>query len=410
MKICYVANANSIHTKRWAEHFAGKGHEVHLISMNEDKVKGVKIHLLKPPGDEEYIAEPILFKNNGLIAFIKKIIGENSNIRKLISNILGSCRLISQDLKYARRCRRIVRELQPDILHGHFLTSYGVYAAFTGHKPLVLSAWGSDVLVHPKQSLLRKIYCKYCIRKADVVTAESKTVSDALLRLGRSGDKIIQLAWGVDCKLFLPGYPLEVKRIKAKLRIPENAVVVLSNRIAKPLYNIDCIIRSIPIVLKKTSGIYFIILCPYGIPGYRRKMEEAVAKLGFPNNVYFMPDFVSSREMAVYFNASDILLSIPTSDALSVSVFEAMACGVVPIISNVEANRELIAQGGKAFLLPDINEKELASAIIYCVENLADMKKKTQEDNRKYILKHHNWERGAESMKILYQGLLKACA
>jgi len=30
MKICYFADAQSIHTQRWVKHFAEKGHEVHL--------------------------------------------------------------------------------------------------------------------------------------------------------------------------------------------------------------------------------------------------------------------------------------------------------------------------------------------------------------------------------------------
>jgi hypothetical protein len=31
MRICYVADGTSIHTQRWVNYFAGKGHEVHLI-------------------------------------------------------------------------------------------------------------------------------------------------------------------------------------------------------------------------------------------------------------------------------------------------------------------------------------------------------------------------------------------
>ena len=35
MKICYLADGESIHTKRWCTHFADLGHEIHLITFKE---------------------------------------------------------------------------------------------------------------------------------------------------------------------------------------------------------------------------------------------------------------------------------------------------------------------------------------------------------------------------------------
>jgi len=43
MKICYIST-KSIHTRRWVEYFAKKGHEVHLITPEYDDIAGVKIH------------------------------------------------------------------------------------------------------------------------------------------------------------------------------------------------------------------------------------------------------------------------------------------------------------------------------------------------------------------------------
>ena len=48
MKICYVADGASIHTQRWVNYFAGKGHEVHLIcwKLMPGYEGNVNIHLL----------------------------------------------------------------------------------------------------------------------------------------------------------------------------------------------------------------------------------------------------------------------------------------------------------------------------------------------------------------------------
>jgi len=48
MKICYFADAQSIHTQRWVKHFAEKGHEVHLISFTNAEIENVNFHYIGP--------------------------------------------------------------------------------------------------------------------------------------------------------------------------------------------------------------------------------------------------------------------------------------------------------------------------------------------------------------------------
>ena len=42
MKICYLGDGNSIHTKRWLNAFIKRGHNVHLIMNDASKVKGLQ--------------------------------------------------------------------------------------------------------------------------------------------------------------------------------------------------------------------------------------------------------------------------------------------------------------------------------------------------------------------------------
>ena len=42
-------------------------------------------------------------------------------------------------------------DLAPDIVHGHYVTSYGLSAAGCGRHPVVMTAWGSDLLVTPRE-------------------------------------------------------------------------------------------------------------------------------------------------------------------------------------------------------------------------------------------------------------------
>ena len=43
------------------------------------------------------------------------------------------------------KVKRLVKNISPDIIHGHFVSGGGCYAYLSGFKPLVVTAWGSDI-------------------------------------------------------------------------------------------------------------------------------------------------------------------------------------------------------------------------------------------------------------------------
>ena len=51
MKICYIGEGTSIHVQKWVNYFAGKGHEIHLISSRfptdyQGYDQSIRFHLL----------------------------------------------------------------------------------------------------------------------------------------------------------------------------------------------------------------------------------------------------------------------------------------------------------------------------------------------------------------------------
>src|ERR1041385_3957155 len=115
MRICYFADAISIHTKRWCSHFASLGHEVHLVSFRKADIPNVTFHLLD---------------------------AGNIDVRG------GNWKVL---LQY-KKLRKILKEIKPDVLHAHYATSYGTVGALAGFHPYIITTLGSDVLISPKQS------------------------------------------------------------------------------------------------------------------------------------------------------------------------------------------------------------------------------------------------------------------
>ena len=82
------------------------------------------------------------------------------------------------------RARRLIRSLEPDVVHAHHATSYGLLAAAAGVRPLVVTSHGSDVLRSGQKALMRALL-RRVLDSADVVTAPAEHVADG--DPGRSG-------------------------------------------------------------------------------------------------------------------------------------------------------------------------------------------------------------------------------
>ena len=50
MRLCFLAGADSIHSKKWIEYFIKEGNEIHWISLTPSsfgEIKNIKFYLLK---------------------------------------------------------------------------------------------------------------------------------------------------------------------------------------------------------------------------------------------------------------------------------------------------------------------------------------------------------------------------
>ena len=118
MRLAFIGNPANILVQRWAAFFVRRGHAVFVLDG-----------FGAPPS-------PQLDPRITLIRY----------------DAWGSDRLPLLPVLHARRTlRRIVREIRPDVLHGHSARRYGWQAGLAGFRPYVVTVWGSDVLL-PNES------------------------------------------------------------------------------------------------------------------------------------------------------------------------------------------------------------------------------------------------------------------
>ena len=296
--------------------------------------------------------------------------------------------------------RRILADEKPDIVHAHYASHYGFIAAFVNYHPLILTVWGSDILINPGQFRILRYMVQFALRKADLITCDAEHIIKLLVELGAVHSKINLIYFGTDIKKFNPKKRNEELREKIGV---QKSPIVISLRNLEPLYDVQSFIRSIPIVLKKIPEVKFVVVGKGSQELFLKNMAE---NLNVSNKVTFLGS-IPSEEIADYLASADIYVSTSLSDAgLAASTAEAMACGLPVIITDFGDNNRWVKDGVNGFLFECNNPKSLAEKIIYLLNNKEE-RMSFGEVNLVTIKKRLNYWIEMAKMENLYEVLSK---
>jgi len=355
LRICYARDGKSVHDKRFLRYLADRGYEVHLLSFDRTSpdIDGVEVHRL-----------PTL-RRYGLPRPLR----------------------VPYD---SRVFTKAVNRLRPDVLHGHYVTTYGFYAARSGYKPLLITPWGSDILLSPKRSRLMKRVARFVLKRADLVTADSMALKRGLLELGCEEEKIVYFPWGVELDRFFPRD--DRVALRRELNLPDG-IVVICNRWLRPVYGIEHLIKAVPVVLAEAPSTTFVI---GGDGELRPRVEGLVRELGIGDSVK-MVGSIPHEKMPHYLQAADVYVSPSLSDSTSVALLEAMACGLTPVVTDVDANLEWVTDGANGLIVPRGDERALATALIKVIKE-DSIRMKFGKESYEAVRSRANW---LDNMKVL---------
>ena len=366
MRICYLADASSVHTRKWTGHFVEKRHDVHVISFEDAKIEGVTVHVLKLP-----------------------VLIRNATFPLKVASIY--------------RIKTLIQEMEPDILHAHYVTNYGLFGALCNFNPFVITAWGSDILIVPESRLIsaiKRYIATYTLKKADSVTCDAEHMKETMKRLGVPEEKIKLIYFGIDTRRFSPGQKSE--KLKVRLGV-YNSPTIITLRNLRPVYDVESLIKSVPLVLKEIPESKFIIA---GKGPEEERLKELAKSLGVSDSVKFI-GFIPNDELPEYLNSMDVYVSTSLSDAgLAASTAEAMSCGLPVIVTDVADNKEWVEDGITGFVVPTKDPKLLAEKIIYLLQN-ENVRKKFGKISRKIIEERNNYHKEMGKMEKIYKELVR---
>lgn len=351
MKICLLAPANSIHTRKIAYSLVDDGYEVTICTFHNAKLPGINVVYFPP-----------------IIPAFRKL--------NYILNV--------------PRVRRVIRDKGPDILHAHYVSSYGIAGYLTGFHPLVISVWGSDIYDRPKNPVLR-FFIKQALVKADTLLSTSRIMAKQTEGFVPNKE-IVVTPFGVDLSQF---YPAEME--------DSSQFIVGTARTLRPKYGIAYLIKGFAIFLKDAPDAKLVIA---GDGPQKNELVNITKRLGIAKSIRFL-GFVPHSQLPRMMASVDIFCmpSESESESFGVAALEAQACGVPVVSSKIGGLSETVIDGKTGFLVEPKNPYALADKLIFLYKNPA-IRRKMGKEARKFVAEYYNWSENIKIIEQVYDSLM----
>ena len=318
MKLALLADASHTNIQRWCDGLQNNGVDVHLLSFTPQNTIVEQTYPLPLPGLP------------GKINYFTAV-------------------------PYVR-C--ILRELQPDLLISYYATGYGTLGALTGFHPWVVVTAGSDILIAPRNPIMRRIL-RSSLKRADLVTAFAPHMAQAAQQLGVSEEKSFTLPQGIFAETFAAHRSPEPKT--------DDSLKIICTRSLYPIYNIDLLIRAASHLAK--SGIPFEMTIA-GRGYLEDELKRLAQELGVEQYINFA-GFVPNTELPSLLAQHNTYISLTPSDGVSASLLEAMAVGLMPMLVDHPANHYWITRGKMVFCSESLAPEAVADTLCAVRDDLA---------------------------------------
>ena len=354
LKLCYLADADSIHTRKWVDYFAKLGHEIHLISMRETNYE---------------------FCDNVYVYVIKPKINQKFGYFFLLNSI-----------------RSLVKKIKPDILHSHYASSYGLFGRACNFHPFIVSVWGSDVYEFPNLNKLNNILLSFILRGADTICSTSSNM--AMETKKYCDNKEIELTpFGVDIEKFV-----NINEIMKNTSVTIGVVKSLEE-----VYGINYLIEAFSQLqnMYKDKNLKLMIV---GNGSQKENLVQQCKKLEILSNVIFTGS-IDNREVPEYINKMDIVCIPSLSESFGVSAVEACACGRPVISTNVGGLTEIVIDNYNGFTVNPKDSNSIVEKLDYLINNV-DEAVRMSFNARRVVEEKYNWLENAKDMEKLYDKLV----
>jgi sugar transferase (PEP-CTERM/EpsH1 system associated) len=244
----------------------------------------------------------------------------------------------------ALRLVRRLRRWQADVVHTHDDRAH-LYGTFAGRLARVSRIVHTRHGRSPQLSRRQKMLVSAAARWIDHFVCVSEDCARLAVEQGVRADRVRTICNGIDVQRFAYTGP------------QANGPAVIVARLS-PEKDIDTLLRAAALVVAQDAAFRLEIA---GDGPCREALRQTCAELGLEGHVRFLGQV---RDVPGLLARASLFVLSSVSEGISLTLLEAMACGLPLVATRVGGNSEVIADGETGFLVPPQNPPALADALL----------------------------------------------
>jgi glycosyltransferase involved in cell wall biosynthesis len=308
----------------------------------------------------------------------------NEGIAVVGLRMRGEC-----DFVAALRLSRLLRELDPDVLHLH--TSHAHTLGLLAGR---LAGTKSIVVTRRMDHEIRGLLSAFKYRHVDRVVAISRVIRDILLRGGVPEERIRVIHSVVVCP---EPYPQD--DLRRALGIGGGAPVIGTIATLAERKGHRYLIEAVSRLKEHRPELRVLVV---GEGPQEAELRELASRLRLGDTIIFAG---FRRDIPQVLNTLDIFVLASQREGLGVALLEAACCGLPIIGSNVGGIPEIVRDGTTGLLVPPADPVRLAEKLAYLLDH-PERARKLGDNAKTFVKGNFSLESMVGGYVELYKGLL----
>jgi glycosyltransferase involved in cell wall biosynthesis len=252
--------------------------------------------------------------------------------------------------------RRLTKECKPDLVHAGPIQNCAFIAVLSGFRPVLTMSWGYDLVMEADKSAWMRWVTRYTLKRSSFFTSDAKISHEKAVAFGMNPEKTVIFPWGVDIERFTPKSFTD-SRVKV--------FTLFCNRTWEAMYGVDVLARAFVRVARENLDVNLILL---GGGSEGGKIRQILMNGGVLDRVHF-GGHVPQADLPRWYHMADLYVSPSHVDGSSVSLMEALACGLPCLVSDIPGNKEWIEDNVNGWSFRDGDVEDLAGKISLAIKS-----------------------------------------
>jgi glycosyltransferase involved in cell wall biosynthesis len=353
---------------------------------------------------QEHGFSDLPFVKTSITTFHRASVNESANLfveKALDSNIQVD--LINErfrfDTQVVKELKSIVERTRPDVIQTHNVKSHFIMRLSELWRDIPWIAFHHGYTTTDVKMRAYNQLDRWSLRKAHRVVTMNKIFAKQLMRAGASREGMRILHNAIDVESILNVDSDVAAKLKNKLGITEERVIIAIGRLSKEKGQID-LVRTFATLLQSQVHMQTKLII-VGDGPERERLEQEINSLGIKKRVVFAGQV---SDIKPFYAIADLMVLPSHSEGSPNVLLEAMAANVPVVATSVGGVPEIATHKENALLVETRNSKALAHAISQLL-NDREFAQKLATNAQQRVIKNHSPQSRLRSLLEIYREL-----